>query len=76
MTPPELVAILEMVPEKKLLLFPLVWEVLGPDGQINPEKSLFHAQELQLAIKDAQVTASENRKLLEAIVLWTLRAEG
>jgi hypothetical protein len=76
MTPPELVAILEMVPEKKLLLFPLVWEVIGEDGQINPEKSLFYVQELQLAIKDAQITASENRKLLEAIVLWTLRAEG
>lgn len=76
MTPPELVAILEMVPEKKLLLFPLVREVLGPDGRIDPEKSLLHSLELQLAIKDAQITASENRKLLEAIVLWTLRAEG
>jgi hypothetical protein len=31
MTPPELVAILEMVPEKKLLLFPLVREVIGEE---------------------------------------------
>ena len=75
MTPLDLVTILSTVPEKRLLLFPLVWEVIGEDGQIDPEKSLFHAQELQLAIKDAQVTAGENRRLLEAIVLWTLRAE-
>ena len=64
-----------MVPEKKLPLFRLVWEVIGEDGRIDPEKSLLRAPELQLAIKDAQVTAGENRKLLEAIVLWTLRAE-
>ena len=76
MTPLDLVNILSMVPEKRLLLFPLVWEVIGEDGQIDPEKSLLHAPELQLAIKDAQVTAGENRLLLEAIVLWTLRAEG
>ena len=76
MTSLDLVAILSMVPEKKLMLFPLVWEVIGEDRQIDPEKTLLHAPELQLAIKDAQVTAAENRKLLEAIVLWTLRAEG
>ena len=31
MTPHDLVRILSMVPEKKLLIFPLVWEVIGEE---------------------------------------------
>ncbi len=64
MTPLDLVNILSMVPEKRLLLFPLVWEVIGEDGQIDPEKSLLHAPELHLAIRDAQGTAGYNRRRL------------
>lgn len=75
MTPLDLVRILEMVPEKKLALIPLVWQLMGEDGRIDPDKSLLHALELDLAVTEARQTAGENRRLLEAIVLWTRRGE-
>jgi hypothetical protein len=64
-----------MVPEKKLALIPLVWQLMGEDGRIDPDKSLLHALELDLAVTEARQTAGENRRLLEAIVLWTRRGE-
>lgn len=70
MTPLDLVRILSEVPTKRLALLDLVWELVGDNGEIDPEKAVFHAEELQLAIQEAQAARHENHKLMEELVRW------
>ncbi len=71
MTPNDLVKVLEQVPEKRLALFKLAWELAGENGDIDPDKALAHGQELQLAIQEMQILREENTKLVEALVRWS-----
>ncbi len=72
----DLVRVLEQVPEKRLALFALVWDLVGEDGEIDPGKAVFQGKELQLAIQEAQITREENHRLLEAIVRWCQDQSG
>ena len=66
----DLVRVLQQVPEKRLSIFRLVWEVLDEHGDIDPEKALFKAEEFRLALQEVELTRAENHKLLEALVRW------
>jgi len=50
----DLVRILKEVPECRLRLIDLAWEVTGSDGSPDPEKLAFRHKELVEALKEAE----------------------
>ena len=69
MSPHDLVHVLQQVPEKRLALFKLAWEMVGEHGDIDPDKALARGQELQLAIQEMQITREENNRLKDTEVI-------
>lgn len=67
----DLVRVLQSVPEKRLALFKLAWELVDEHGDIDPDKALGRGQELQLAIQEMQIVREENNKLVEALIRWS-----
>ena len=65
------IRVLESVPEKRLALLRMAWELVGDNGDIDPEKALAHGEELQLAIQEMEIVREENHKLVEALVRWS-----
>ena len=61
----ELIKVLKKLRPIRLRLIELAWEVVGDDGQPDPEKMSFHSQELAEAIKEA---ATYSQATKEAIV--------
>jgi len=68
MTPQDLIEILKTVPEKRLKLIELARQVVKEDGGLDQNKLASLAEELELAIEEAQVYA----KATEG-ALWSLK---
>ena len=63
MTPDELVAILKTVPEARLRLFDLAWELAGPDGALDENKAIPRMGEVRDACQQAGDYANATKKL-------------
>lgn len=67
MTPHDLIRILELVPEKQLLLLELVWRCVGEDGQFRVELAVPLAAEVEAALQEARAYSAETRRLTWAL---------
>jgi len=61
----ELIKVLKKVRPFRLRLIELAWEVVGDDGNPDPEKMTFHNKELVEAVKEAEAYSQATK---EAIV--------
>ena len=68
MNPQDLIEVLKTVPEKRLKLVELSWQVVKEDGGLDQNKLASLAQELELAIEEAQGYSAATEK-----ALWSLR---
>ena len=68
MTPGNLIRALETVPEKRLGLFKLVWEVIDENGDLDPDQVIRLAAELEEAFQEARAYTHETER-----VRWSLR---
>ena len=68
MTPADLIRALEMVPEKRLRLLELAWEVIDEDGELDPDQVVRLAAELEEAFQEARAYTHETE-----VVRWSLR---
>ena len=50
----DIAEILKDVPEVKLKIIPLTWELIGEDGHIDTEKASFRVIEVDDALKEAE----------------------
>ena len=50
----DIVEILKSVPEVKLKIIPLTWELLGEDGHIDIKKASYNAKEVDIALEEAE----------------------
>ncbi len=64
-----LIRILKTVPEKRLRLIELAWDVAGEDGQVDLEKAGFLEQEISEAMGEAEAYSHATRK-----VVWHLKS--
>ena len=60
----ELVRALRSLPETRLRLIELTWELVNEDGTYNPDQVAFHAEELQQATQEAEAYAKSTKELL------------
>ena len=67
MTPADLVAILKTVPEARLRLFDLAWELSDPSGQLDEAKAIPRMAEIRDACQQAEDYANATKKLTEAL---------
>ncbi len=45
---------LKSVPETKLKIIPLTWELLGEDGHIDIKKAAYNSKEVDAALEEAE----------------------
>jgi hypothetical protein len=50
----DIVEILKSVPEVKLRIIPLTWELLAEDGHIDIKKASYNAKEVDTALEEAE----------------------
>ena len=67
MEPDDLVRILLTVPESRLAILALTWQLMGEDGEISPEKAAFVAKELHLATDEVRNSRRAITELTEAL---------
>ena len=67
MTPAELVEYLKQVPPKHLQIITLAWELVGPDGKVDPEGARFRIEDLMLAKSEATTYAQATLRMREAL---------
>ena len=67
MTPDDLVCALKTVPEKKLRLVDLAWELATPEGELDLEKALAMTLEVSLASQEASAYVEGTRRVLCAL---------
>ncbi len=63
----ELVEILRQVPEKRLKIFELAWELLGKDGNLDPDKVAFYSEELDQAVSEAKAYSAETAEAVQCL---------
>ena len=63
----ELIHALKAVPEFRLRLIGLAWEVIRCDGSPDPEKLAFRGKELKEAIDEAEVYAQATREAVQCL---------
>ena len=63
----ELIRALKTVPEFRLRLIELAWEVVGDDGSLDPERLTFRSKELKEAIDEAQAYAQAAREAVQCL---------
>lgn len=68
MSTQELVQALKAVPEKRLRLFSLAWQLVDAQGNLDQAAVLFHAAELELAIEEARAYSAGTRNLAGAVL--------
>ncbi len=71
MTPQDLVKALRTVPEKKLRLVELAWELVAPDGQPDMDKAAERVDEVGAACSEASAYTQATQGLL-----WQLKHLG
>ena len=67
MTPAQLAQHLKAVPPKHLQIIALAWELVGPDGKVDPERARFHIEYLMLAKAEATTYAQATLRMREAL---------
>jgi hypothetical protein len=70
-TPRDLAEVLSRVPEKRLKLFDLARECLGPDGELDVERVTALAGELDDAFDEAETYGDQIQKLRDALARLT-----
>ena len=68
MTTADLIRALETVPEKRLRLLELIWEVIDESGELDPDQVIRLAAELEEAFQEARGYTHETE-----MVRWSLR---
>ena len=63
----ELIEILRQVPEKRLKIFELTWELVGEDGDLDPDKVAFYSEELEQAVSEAKVYSAETAEAVQCL---------
>ena len=63
----ELISTLSMVPEFRLRLIRLAWEVAGDDGSLNRERLAFRVKELKGAIDEAEAYAQATKEAVQCL---------
>lgn len=67
MRPEDIIRALETVPEARLRLLELAWEVVREDGSLDPERVTFLCKELEEAIAEAQGYALSTREAVRCL---------
>jgi len=62
MNVPDLVRVLEGLPETRLRLIALAWEVVNDEGAIDPDKVALHYKEISEAVDEAQAYSQATEK--------------
>lgn len=60
----EFIRALREVPEERLRLIELAWELVGEDGNLDCGKAVFHSQELEEALAEAQAYVQAAKEAL------------
>ena len=68
MTPSDLVKALRTVPEKKLRLVELAWELVDPEGQPDLDKAAERLDEVNAACSEVNAYTNATQRLL-----WRIR---
>ena len=55
------------LPEIRLRLIPLSWELVNEDGTLNDQRVLFYQAELEQAIKEMEAYVREASKAVECL---------
>jgi len=63
----DLISALKALPEVRLRLFELAWQVSGDDG-VDPKKLAFFSKELEEAIAEAKDYARATREAIECLI--------
>ena len=64
---PDVVAVLRRVPERRLRVFELAAELLGPDGEVDVDAAAARQPEINLAIAEAEAYARATGQAVEAL---------
>lgn len=64
---PDLIRILEGVPETRLRLIDLTWEVVDGDGVIDPDKVALNYKEISEAVDEAQAYSQATEKAVRCL---------
>jgi len=62
-----LIEILRQVPEKRLKIFELAWELVGEDGNLDPDKVIFYSEELEQAVSEAKAYSAETAEAVQCL---------
>ena len=60
--------LLKSVPEKRLRLVELAWEVLDPEGNLDPQKAVVMMAEIKAAISEAEHYSKTTAAMAAALV--------
>ena len=63
----ELIEILKQVPEKRLRIFELAWELVGENGNLDPDKVAFYSEELEQAVFEAKAYSAETAEAVQCL---------
>ena len=63
----ELIEILRQVPEKRLKIFELTWELVGENENLDPDKVAFYSEELDRAISEAKAYSAETAEAVQCL---------
>ncbi|MDP2950638.1 MAG: hypothetical protein Q8P22_14035 [Chloroflexota bacterium] len=69
MRPSDLVRALRTVPEKKLRMVELAWELVRPDGSPDVDKAAERVDEVEAAVQEVNIYTQATQRLL-----WRLRS--
>jgi len=64
----DLISALKAVPEFRLRLIELAWEVTGDDGSLDLKGLAFRAKELEEAVDEAKAYARATREAVECLI--------
>jgi len=64
----DLISALKTVPEFRLRLIELAWQVAGDDGSLDLEKLAFCAKEVEEAVAEAKACAQATREAIECLM--------
>ena len=70
--PEDLVAILRTIPEVRLELIDVAWDLTDEDGDFDYDQALVHIDRVERAIGEAQAYARATHQMRSGITTWLL----
>ncbi len=58
----DIVEILKSVPEVKLRIIPITWDLVDKDGHIDIKRASYHAKDVDAALEEAENYAKETER--------------